>query len=212
VKKFKRILVAVKNPDARRQEPVAKAVDLARQLGASVQLFHALSTQAFFEVKGLRSNSMPALRREVLERRRARLEVMAAAARRDGVRADVSIGWDHPPHEAILRAARGQGADLIVVAAHEGSRTGSWFLRLTDWELLRHSPVPVLVLRSTRRWKRPTVLAAVDPSHARAKPAKLDPEIVAQAKTLARALGGRVELVHANRPDYHGSSTRPWER
>ena len=47
---IKKILVAVKNPDARRQPGVDKAIGIARSLGASVELFNAISTPVFLEL------------------------------------------------------------------------------------------------------------------------------------------------------------------
>ena len=49
------------------------------------------------------------------------------------------------------------------------------------------------------------LLAAVDPSHAHAKPARLDSAIVECAKALSRTLGGSFELMHANFPASFGS-------
>ncbi len=59
-------------------------------------------------------------------------------------------------------------------------------MRLTDWELLKHSPVPVLVVKNRRRYERPVLLAAVDPTHANAKPTQLDDEILTAAVAMKR--------------------------
>lgn len=202
MKRIHRILVAVKNPDARRQETVDKAVHIAKLLGASVELFHALSTQAFFEIPQLQGRRIPQLRREATALRTQRMEALAEWVRRSGVKANATVAWDFPVHEAIVRRAR-RGADLIIAAAHEGKRTG-WLMRLPDWELLRHSPIPVLLLKSRRRWRKPTLLTAVDPSHAHAKPSGLDDALVTAGKSLQRQLGGTLELVHANYPAFQG--------
>lgn len=71
---------------------------------------------------------------------------------------------------------------------------------LTDWELLRTSPAPVLLVRGTQPYERPIVLAAVDPTHAHAKPAKLDDAILAHGGRLARALSGSLHAMHAYYP------------
>ena len=54
-----------------------------------------------------------------------------------------------------------------------------WLLRFNDWELLRRSPVPVLLVKRAQPWRKPGVLAAIDPLHSFAKPARLDGEIMA---------------------------------
>jgi universal stress protein E len=73
-------------------------------------------------------------------------------------------------------------------------------LHLTDWELLRLSPVPVLLVKSPRPYRRPAVLAALDPGHAFSKPAKLDQEILRVAGLVTDALHGTLHAVHAYLP------------
>ena len=185
---IKKILVAVKNPDARRQPGVDKAIGIARLLGASVELFNAISAPVFLELEPLTGKTVAEIRREALELRAARLEKLAARARKRGVKATCSVEWDFPPHEAIVRRARSSKADLIIAECHQGLRLKPWLIHLTDWELLRTSTLPVLLLKNTRPWREPTILAAVDPSHSHDKPARLDTAIVAEARRFARAL------------------------
>jgi universal stress protein E len=204
MKSIRRILIAVKNPDSRRQTGVDKAIRIAKQLGASVELFHAIATPVFFELEPLTGQSLAQIKRESLDLRHARLEKLAQQARKLGVKTTTHVAWDFPPHEAIVRRAEHVRADLIIAECHQGKRLKPWLLHLTDWELLRLSAAPVLILKDDRAWREPLILAAVDPSHAHAKPARLDSAIVDHAKALGKKLKGSVELVHANFPAAFG--------
>jgi universal stress protein E len=192
---FARILYAVKNPDPRHEPGLAKAVALARACDASLELFHAISTPLFLPVRA-GDQSIADLKRDTLELHTLRLEKLAARARRHGIKVTCCAVWDYPPHEAILRRAAEIGADLIVAPAHAGKTHGR-LLRLTEWELLRTSAVPVLLVRNVTPYRRPAVLAAIDPTHAHAKPADLDENILVNGRALAAALGGRLHVVHA---------------
>jgi universal stress protein E len=203
MKAIRKILVAVKNPDARRQPGVDKAIRIAKTLGASIELFHAISTPVFLEVQPLIGTSIAELKRESLAKRQQRLDLLVARARKLGVPASGAVEWDFPPHEAIVRQAVSVRADLVIAECHEGKRRG-WLMRLTDWELLRASPMPVLIMKSHKPWRRPRVLAAVDPSHAHAKPSGLDARIAAEGDLLAKALRGSLHLMHANYPSVIG--------
>jgi universal stress protein E len=114
---------------------------------------------------------------------------------------------DYPVYESIVRRAGRIRADLIVAERHAGRHMLQSLLRLTDWELLRLSPVPVLLVKRSQPYRRPTVLAAVDPTHAFAKPAKLDQEILAVSSDVASALRGRLHAVHAYSPMPPGMAT-----
>ena len=73
-------------------------------------------------------------------------------------------------------------------------------LHLTDWELLRWSPVPVLLVKTPGTYRHPVVLATVDPGHTFSKPAKLDQRILAASSTIAGALQGTQHVLHAYAP------------
>jgi universal stress protein E len=196
----RRILFAVRNPDAARQPGILKAIRIAKSFGATLDLFHALSSPVFVSVQPMSGESIESLRARMLEHARARLARFTAMARKHGVTAQVSVQWDYPPHEAIVRHAMQSRAGLIVAECHRGTRGPGWLMQLTDWELLRASPLPVLLLRNTRPYKRPVVLAAVDPTHAHAKPARLDADILTTASQFSVTFHGRLHVMFANYP------------
>jgi universal stress protein E len=200
MKAIRKILVAVKNPDARRQPGAEKALRFAKTCGASVELFHAISSPIFLEVQPLEGHTLAELKQESLELRRKRLDRLVTLARRMGVTASAIVEWDFPPHEAIVRRAIRARADLIIAECHQGRRLTPWLMHLTDWELLRASPMPVLLLKSARPWRKGLVLAAVDPSHSHAKPSRLDTRILQHGRQLAAALRGQLHIMHANFP------------
>jgi universal stress protein E len=200
MKAIRKILLAVKDPDARRQPGIEKSIHIARSLGASLELFHAISSPVFLDLQPLTGTTLAQLRDQATSLSQQRLEKFVAAARKAGVEASCNVTWDYPPHEAIVRRALAMRADIVIAEIHQGRRFAPWLVRFTDWELLRTSPVPVLLIKNPRRWNRPSILAAVDPTHARAKPSALDENIIARAQLLARGFRGAVTAMHANQP------------
>jgi len=199
---FNRILFAVKDTDPRRPHGLAKVIALAKAGDAALDLFHAVSAPLYLP-EGADRMTIGDLKRDTLELHRLRLEKLAVIARRRGISVICTVVWDHPPHEAIVRHATETGADLIVAQSHEGGGR-FWHMRFTDWELVRTSPIPVLLIRSTRPYRRPAILAAVDPVHAHAKPLDLDENILVGGRMLAALLRGRMHLVHASHPPLLG--------
>jgi universal stress protein E len=197
MKVMRHILFAARNPDAVRQPGIIKAIAIAKSFGASLEVFHALSSPVFTGLEPMTGVTVEVLRREILQRARARLDKFSALAKRSGVALTSAVEWDYPPHEAIVRRAASMDADLIIAECHKGGRTRPWLIHLTDWELLRTSPLPVLLLKNPRRYRRPVVLAAVDPSHAHAKPARLDVDILAAGAQFSVAMHGRLHVMHA---------------
>jgi universal stress protein E len=193
---IRRILVAIKDPSARSNPAIDKGIQLASQFGATLELFHAIATHVYTSF-GLEDAELLAFKTDRLKQNQSRLEVIAERARQSGIKVRAATEWSYPPHEAIVRQAQKVKADLIVAECHAGKRVAPLFLHLTDWELLRVSPVPVLLVKSRKLYDRPTLLAAVDPTHANAKPARLDDEILEAAVTFRRALRGSLHVAHA---------------
>ena len=203
------ILVAVKDPTSRRLNAVSKAIQIAQGTGAQLELFHAISTPLLADAYVYSPQKLVQAERAIRARHLAALDRIASHLSRRGIKATVSAEWDFPAHEAIVRRAMGIGADLIVADKHVGRRIVPWLLHLTDWELFRLSPVPVLLVKNAKPYRRPAVLAAVDPSHAFAKTTQLDREILRAGGLISEALRGKLHAVHAYMPIAPLMSTSP---
>lgn len=197
MKKPRRILVAIKNPGSRAQPALRKAAQLASALGARLELFHAIAEPVYLDAFLLEGMTLEQTQKQWRDRLVKKLEKHAEDLRAEGLAVDVACEWDFPAYEAVIRRASRSDADLIVAERHATKHVLPWLLRFNDWELLRRSPVPVLLVKSARPWRRPGVLAAIDPLHSFAKPAKLDGEIMEAAQLAAEALGGKLHLAHA---------------
>ncbi len=108
--------------------------------------------------------------------------------------------WDFPPHEAIIRRAIVSKTDLVIASAQPQATGGRLLLANTDWELIRHCPCPVLVVKNARAWRKPAVIASIDPFHAHDKPASLDRRILEAGQYVARELKGGLHVFHAYMP------------
>jgi universal stress protein E len=197
VRRIRRILVAVKDPAAKKLPVLDKAAQLAQALGATLELFHGLAEPIVVEQAAASGRPLAVFQSNRKAQVLAQLEQRAEALRAAGIRVEVSAEWDYPAAEAIVRRAARSDANLIVVERHATRHRAAWLLTYTDWELVRLSPVPLLIVKSDVPWTRPAILAAIDPSHRFAKPARLDSEILALAMTLKDALAARFAVVHA---------------
>jgi universal stress protein E len=201
---IRRILAAVKDPGARRLAGVRKAARLAAALGAELVLFHAIAEPLY--VGGVDGNvallydNPPDIEKRTREAQREQLERIARRLRRAGLQVTVSVEWDYPAYEAIVREACRIGAGLIVAEQHPGRHLAAGLLHLNDWELLRLSPMPVLLVKRARPFRRPVVLAAVDPDHTYGKPTRLNQQILRLGATVARALHGSLHGAYAYVP------------
>ncbi|HEY2634014.1 MAG TPA: universal stress protein [Steroidobacteraceae bacterium] len=194
---IRRILVAVKELNGKPLPAVLKGAQLARAYGAPLELFHGLAAPLYTDTVMARQKGLVSLEHEMRQKALRRLEAIADRLRAHSIKVTVSAEWDYPAHEAIIRRAHAIKADLIVASLHAGRHRMPWLLRLTDWELVRLSPIPVLLVKNPHPYRRAAILAAIDPTHAHEKPLQLDKEILRVAKTLSAAMSGSLHAVHA---------------
>ncbi|MDR2214423.1 MAG: universal stress protein [Nevskiaceae bacterium] len=201
--RIKQIVVAIKTPSSRRQPPMQKAAQLAKATGARLLLFHAITQPLMIDAWSMDGVSLQDVQKRWKASVMKQLEKLADGLRTDGVTVECNCTWDFPAYEAVVRFAEKNKADLIVAERTESKRLMPWLLRFNDWELIRRSAIPVLLVKRTTPWKKAAVLAAIDPLHTFAKPAKLDTAILDEATWLAEAMGGALHVVHA----YPGAPT-----
>jgi len=200
--KIRHILVALRDARNPPRAQLRKAATLAREAGASVELFHVIGEPAATGLIRLSAQrrSIRQTRALIADRTLARLERLAQSPPFQGLEVSAHATWDYPTHEAIVRRAVSTRADVVVAATQPRSIGIRFFLTNTDWELIRQCPCPVLLVKAPRDYRKPVVLAAVDPLHAHAKPAKLDDRIMDAATSLTRILGGELHVMHVYKP------------
>lgn len=199
MKTIRRILVPIGDFRAGSRPVIDKAAHLASAWGAEVELFHDIYVAVPVEALGTPGFTLAVLKSQSKRAALDALERLAAPLRARGLKVSTAAVCDYPPYEAIVRRAIATGASLIVAPRRDAHRLPA-VLGYTDWELLRLSPVPVLLVKSSASYRRPIVLAAIDPTHAFAKPSGLDQRILEEGTRFSQALHGSLHVVHAYLP------------
>jgi universal stress protein E len=201
MKKLRRILVAVADLHRIHSGALRRAAALAKATGARVELFHTVTTPlAEFRRFGKRRVAVHLTLEESLCAAQEGLRRIARSKLFQGCRVDSVAVAERPAHEAIVHRAIATHSDLIINGTSPRSLADRMLLRHTDWELVRHSPVPLLLVKSSRQSRKPVVLAAIDPLHANSKPARLDGQILDVAGAMATILKGALHAFHAYMP------------
>jgi universal stress protein E len=195
--KFERILVAIADPAVASSKAVRRAAMLAHKSGASIELFNAIP--AVVSAGMVHAESERFTRYEAQENQRL-LERSANRLRREEIIVTTHVETGYPPHEAILRKVRLTKPDLLIIEARKHNIFARLLLTQTDFELIRRCPVPLLIVKRRAAWRRPRILAALDPFHANDKPSELDAEIALTAQAFATLVGGSVHAAHIYRP------------
>jgi universal stress protein E len=187
----RRLLVVV-DAAARSQPALEKAVRLARACRARVELY-ACDFREGLDGPG---RALAAARQRVVAAGEAQLRQLARQYLLSRP-SELCYELGHPRAERILARIRRSRPDLVIIDSqfHSGLRRA--LFGPADWPLIRDCPVPLLYAKPGRWRSAPRIAAAVDPLHPAEPRARLDAALVARARTLARALRGTLDVVHA---------------
>jgi nucleotide-binding universal stress UspA family protein len=135
---FERILVPLDG--SKESEAVFRPLEpILRRTDAEVILFQAVNLPTLVnpDHTGSMLTSMEYEATDYLERHRARLRSGAMRAR--------TLVLPGRPADTILKTAETQRATLIAISTHGRSGVARWMLGSVTEEVMRHSPIPVLV-------------------------------------------------------------------
>jgi universal stress protein E len=194
--KLGRILVAIKPWE--RGLPLAgtHARQLAQALGAEIRLVSTVFDTAVAAARERGDAPAIAQADRLMRGARVELERLAQSMREWGASVTTKVVWGASVYESILAAVREWRANLLVVGVHE-QRPFHARLTDTDWQLMRHAPCPMLLVKDPVFDGYATVVAAVDPLHAHAEPSGLDRSVLATGRAVARAYGSKLKALHA---------------
>lgn len=190
-------VMVVIEPDKEEQPALDKVLALEKLLEFEIKLVACDYTQYLVEGYYFDAVDIPKLRKEYISERKEALEAVAQKLRDSGLVVETDAFWGHPGYEILIREAVSWGADLIVHHTRRHSAISRMFLTNDDWQLVRCSPVPLLLVKE-KPWKqRPVILSAVDPMHARHKPQGLDHKILHIASDITGFVEGDLFVMHS---------------
>jgi universal stress protein E len=193
---IRRILVAVADGTARRV--TRRAGDLALESGAKIELFSVVRPE--LRVVGIPDATLVQINRAILDTRQRELDTLARGLRRRGLDVVCTVVTHDSLSESIEYRLHEAPADIVAIEAHKHRLLARWFLLHSDYDLIRHCPVPLLIVKGVRRASSGPILAAIDPWHRSDKPASLEGRIVDAARTMAGLQKVSLHSVHAYQP------------
>ncbi len=179
---------------------VQRAIELAQQFDADLELFASYHIHLGFSIEVLKSEIFHHAVFDPLGELESMLEKIAEPIRAYGIEVTVDVVCDAPLHEAIVRKVlRDKPRWVIKDAYHHGVLQELSFDN-TDWNLIRECPCPLWLVRSSESVIKAPVLAAVDPLHTHDKPASLDKKIVSLSQFIAGQTKSDLHVFHSYDP------------
>jgi universal stress protein E len=124
------------------------------------------------------------------------MDALAAAAEAEGIVVQTTTSRARSVADMVRARAAKTDPVFVVKGTHCHSPSERASLVDTDWQLIRELKAPLWFVKPDDWKDKPVIVAAVDPTHSRDKPANLDRKIVKFAQTIAAKCGGSLEVLH----------------
>jgi universal stress protein E len=190
-------ILVVLDRSARDTPLVNKALVLARELNARIELFSCDAEHEYALKHAYDRRGVEAARQKCVADLYDYLRRLSYVVTAQDVAVSVDVVCESPQYEGIVHKVFKTCPDLVMKAAASGDAAGSSALDSNDWELVRTCPVPLLLSRG-RAWStRPRFAAAVDVSDEES-PSLLQ-RILRSAAYLSEGCHGELDLVFGER-------------
>ncbi len=178
------------------RQVAARAAWLAGKYGCDLTLVLSDPTLAVLGGSYIVSNAAQDIEDRIKATQQEVLDELAEAAGAEGVTAKTEVLHERPAGGAIVAMADEMEPLLVVKGTHFHSAASRAIFADVDWQLIRHLNCPLWLVKQDGWADKPTVIAAVDPTHAGDELGTLDQRIVDAATTISEYGNGSVHLLH----------------
>lgn len=128
----------------------------------------------------------------------ARLETLAGELQGEGYSVSTEQFWQDNLQQTIASVQQAEGCGLVIKQHVPDNPLKKALLTPDDWKILRHCPVPVLMVKSERPWTGGAVLAAVDVGNHDGEHRTLHASIINHGFDIARLAHGELHVLTAH--------------
>jgi universal stress protein E len=114
-----------------------------------------------------------------------------------GAEAGSEIEWAGDWPTGVVRTTARCNAGLVVKSSFDHSDIQREMRTTSDWELLRHPPCPVLLIKNYSDWQHHRIVAAIDVNSKDDAHTQLNRQVVSFANSFAGAHGCQLHVVNA---------------
>lgn len=191
------ILVVIER-GAEQYPEIERAIEMAEASGAKVHLFvrEYNSVLYWHYLFGKRGDKMSqaAYEREA----QAWVDEQVQALTDQDINAEGEAVWARNIYNAIAAKVEAIKPDLVIKGAHDDAARGARSVyNTTDWQLMRHCPVPVLLIKYQNRAHHGAILCAVHPAHPDADHQPADRSVMSAGQLMSDTLGRPLHLFNS---------------
>jgi len=193
-------ILVVMDPASDHQAALVQAIKIAKKTSATLELFVVAFSSDFVSHWNFNQEQIAGLQKEYVSSKLRWVETYLTEVEMQGIQAKLDVIW-HPDFcSAVVAKVASNDVSLVIKSTKQYSTIKKIFFTPSDWQLLEHCPVPLLLTKSLNDSSYDRVMAAVDPEKNHNKPEKLDTKILSAAMTIAELFDSNAHVCHCYQP------------
>jgi universal stress protein E len=179
-------LFVVVDPTATHQVALVKALLIAKLGGCHIHAF--LCVYKDMDQAGVYS-SRKDFKRHTLEDAATWLEELMQPCKLSGVPYTTKVTWNSKWIDSTIRAVEKSGCDLMIKSSFHHTKARRFFSSTSDYKLMHRCACPILFAHQAQDWKSDRIIACLDLVSADRQHARLNNEIIRDARAFAGIVG-----------------------
>jgi nucleotide-binding universal stress UspA family protein len=193
-------ILVVMDPASDHQPALIQAMKIAKKTSAMIELFVVAYNSDFVSHWNFNNAQLASLQKEFVSTKLRWLETYVTEAKVQGIYTKLDVIWHPNFTSAVIAKANSSKVALVIKSTKQYSTIKKIFFTPSDWQLLEHCPVPLLLTKSLNDGPYNKVMAAVDPTRDEDKLEELDRKIISVTKAIADLFDGDAHICHCFKP------------
>jgi len=186
------LVIADKEDDT--QSAFFHALEIARNTGACIELVGFVYSAGVDSSETLDNQEKRKLHHTYIDEKKAKIDLFLNSIDLQNVNVKVDVVWEKSLDKWVVSRCEQKSFDLIFKTGH---RSEAFLYTPTDWQLMRNSPDPVMIVGS-KPWKQGgKILAALDLSSNTPKALELNENILHNSFAISRATNSEVHACYS---------------
>lgn len=157
---IKHILVVL-DSDHPEQPAFHRALALASSLKADITILGSCYEAYCEDSSSLEVETKNEIKSALINHKQRWLDSFVEEAEKDGIEISTEVHWQKSLYDAVMASMNTSDFDLVIKGTKPHSLVDRIFTH-SDWNLLRHSQAPVLLVKSAKPWAHNRILASID--------------------------------------------------
>jgi len=189
-----RELLVIADQNGNRNPAFMHALEIAKNTGAKIEFVGFVHAAGVDSSEILSHAEKRKVHHRFIDKKQAEMDGFLSDIDLADVRVNVDVVWERSFERWVTARCNQKSFDMIFKTGH---RSESLLHVPSDWQLMRHSPDPVMIV-GDKDWKEGgIILAALDLSAKSEEGLKLNEEILKYSFTLAKATNSEVHACYS---------------